>query len=233
MKSATALGFAVCFCIGLLAAPAPAAAGGPPSFRLEMPDSEASELQRVMYWMERDARAYRVWWPGWLGFSALLTGAQVVLAIDAPNQVPSGDLAAIKSYRGRMIVGASMAAVGTLSIALAAPPTWGVRGLRRDLALGEISEAEALAIATSRLTRSARSERAAREFFAHFLGVAFNVAGSLVVALALDSSDEAFVNLLAGVAISEAMIWTRPRAADIAVHRYRVGVDPAGLGAGQ
>jgi hypothetical protein len=194
-----------------------------------MPDDEASELQRAMYWMDRDARAYSVWWPSWLGFSALLTVGQVALAVDAPGQVPSGDPTGIKNYRARMILGASMAGVGTLSVVLAAPPTWGgSAGLRRDLARGEISEAEALDIARSRLSRSAASERFARHLLNHFVGVAFNVVGSLVVALAMDSSDEAFVNLLGGVAISEAMIWTRPRAADIGVRLHGMGIQDDG-----
>ena len=149
---------------------------------------------------QRDRPRSIAWYSAWLGVQGVLTGGQLALAFERGPLFASPEGSEDWNYQGTMIVGAATAALGLASTAVFPPAT--LRGTPDDPA--ELRRRVAVA---------AVQERQARNWFAHFSVVVVNGVAATLVGTVFHSPDDAVVTFLAGVAIGEAQILTRPLAA--------------------
>lgn len=173
---------------------------------------------------DRDRPRSILWYGGWVGIQTALTAGQLAIALEKgplfAGPVGSEDW----KLQGRMVVGAAAAALGLGAIALRPPPT--LRQRPGDSAT-----------LRRRMTLTAAQEHGARNWFGQLGVVVVNAASATLVGTLFQSPFDAVVTFLAGMAIGEAQIWTRPFAAARAVRNadarfpLTVAVVPWGPGA--
>ncbi len=184
--------------------------------------TEADEVLLQGY--DKDRPKSILWYGGWVGIQTALTAGQLGLAIDRGPLFASAPGSEDWNYQGRMITGAATAALGLVAIAVKPPAT--LRPSPDDPA--ELRR---------RMVIAAAQERGARNWFAHLSVVVVNAAAATIVGTVFHSPWDAVVTFLAGVAIGEAQVWTRPVAAMKANRNARarfpadfaVGPIPGGL----
>lgn len=153
---------------------------------------------------DRLRRAHKMaarWHGAWTGLFVANTAVQGVL-------VGVGDDA---NERWGQAVGAVPPAVG-LTLQLAMPLA--ALELEKDLERIEGFDEAKLAAAKQALLRAyAASENEQRNAFAHIGPILLNASAALVLWLALDRPEQAAIQLGAGIAVSEARVWTSPTTA--------------------
>jgi hypothetical protein len=208
-----------------LASP-PARTSAPWGPQIPVPDAPSpATLER---WVERDARANRLWYGGWLAVSAALTAGQIGIALDASRWEPVLQGAQLRRYRGRMLVGAGTAAIGLAFVAAQAPRTLGGRALlQRRVRDGLWTPEQASCAARHQLLLTGADELGAHSGLSHMGGIGLNLLAGIINATLLRQPDDAWPGVFLGVAISEAQILTRPQAARRAVKQLRLDRLPA------
>lgn len=179
-------------------APAPAEDPAPaPDLELDL-DAPADDLLREAW--RRDRPRSIAWYASWVAIQGALTAGQLGLALERGPLFASPQGSEDWNYQGQMVVGAATAALG-LGTTAAFPPTT-MRGAPEDS-----DELRRL------MAAAAVEERQARNWFAHLSVVVVNGAAAALVGTVFDSPHDAIITFLAGVAIGEAQILTRPLAA--------------------
>lgn len=176
------------------------------------------EITRRLGFIERHLEAGTVaadrWWYGWYGGWTALTVGEVVFAIAAPS----------RGFRVDSAVGAVSCSLGVIPLGLfpfvprtAAASLRAVPGVTREEKRRKLATAERL------LRTSAETEALGRSWLPHTLGIGVSVAAGLILALGYQRPVTGTINILAGIALTEAQIFTQPTAAIGVWRAYGLG----------
>jgi hypothetical protein len=161
------------------------------------------------------ARRARMWTWGWVMGLGVLSGAQLALLPGYPE-----------SKHVDLYVGSGTAFVGMLGV-MELPMK--VMGDQRRLD-AEVKNAPAtadpcalLADAERLLLRDAKDEAPKSRILIHVGNILINTGAGLILGLAFHHWTAAFINGVAGIAIGEALVLTRPMGAVDSLTRYRLG----------
>lgn len=180
--------------------------------------AEATERARYEFLLtslERERPKVKLWWTGWtLGYAGLTAG-QGAAALFFPERGARIDAA----------VGAAESALGVIGM-LITPHT--VTGAPDELRAMDGStpgaRAARLRRAEALLEQSAGDEEDARSWAPHVEAALVNYAGSATLWFGYQRYAGGWLNLLAGTAIAELQIITRPTGASESWRRYRAGM---------
>jgi hypothetical protein len=122
-----------------------------------------------------------------------------------------------------LYVGAAASLVGALRVLLLPPRIIaGVDRLERELSSVD-DVCEQLSLAERALVRFSEDQRNGRRWYLHALNVAFNVGLGLLVGVGFGHWTVALLRTVMGVAVGEALIFTRPAALPEVQRRYLSG----------
>jgi hypothetical protein len=177
-----------------------------------------AEITRRLSFIERNlesgtAAADR-WWYGWYAGWTALTAGEVVFALAATDRGFRVDSAvgAVSCSLGVIPLGFFPFVPRTAAASLRTLPATTPEERRRKLAAGE------------RLLRtSAETEALGRSWINHTLGIGVSIAAGLVLALGYQRPVTGTINVITGVALTEAQIFTQPTAAISAWRAYGLG----------
>lgn len=194
------------------------------------PPSDAEIARRIAFIQERLDRAAPAanrWWCGWYTGWLGLTAVQSVVAVATTDP----------GLRADSAVGAVGSSLGVIPLGLFPFPATFVAADLRALPASTPSERrKKLARAEGFLRASAEAEAFGRSWISHALSGTVSVALGLVLGLAYRRPLTGALNAVAGVALSEAQIFTQPTAAidDWSEYRARGGeaASATGLGVG-
>jgi len=193
-------------------------------------DEVGNELERITVLLDREQAPARRWWWGWFGAFGGLTVGQGLIA------ATSKDL----DVRTAMTIGAAGSLLGVGNMLINPYPARhgasALRGLPTDTPQERLA---ALQTANALFERTAHTEAAYFAWIAHAGGIAVSAASFGVLWFQYDLRQDAVVNLVGGLAITEAQIFTAPRR----VHRawkddeghavarveYHLRVEPRGI----
>ena len=175
----------------------------------------ATRLHFIQGELRHSARRARMWTWGWVMALGTLSGAQLAL-LPAYAQDAHVDL----------YVGAGTAFVGMASVIIL-PPSVMADQRRLDAivrrAPPDADPCALLADAERFLVRDAKDADPRGRWLLHAGNVLLNLGAGLILGLAFDRWQTAFINGLAGIAIGEVLVLTRPTDAVSALLRYRMG----------
>lgn len=164
-----------------------------------------------------DRRTYADrWWKIW---TATYGTGTIVQSVRAGLEDDTGE-------RADYTVGAVKALYGTVWL-LRAPPTArrGADAMRAVATTGPAGCAERLQVGERLLRENAREAESRWSWKRHLANVAINVAGGVIVAEGFDESD-GWISAGIGIAVGEAMTWSRPWRADDDLVEYEHRFDP-------
>ena len=192
----------------LLLAASPARAEGP---------SDADVTRRLAFissTLERGTVAADRWWYGWYtGWTTLTTG-EVVFAIAAKD----------RGFRVDSAVGAASCSLGVIPLAFAPfVPRTAAASLRTLPGDTPEQRRRKLTVGEDLLRRSAARESLGRSWVTHALGITVSVAAGLILALGYKRPVTGTINIVTGIALTEAQIFTQPTAAIGAWKAYERG----------
>lgn len=122
-----------------------------------------------------------------------------------------------------LYVGSAAALVGTLTVLLASPKVIaGTEALEKELATAK-DVCEQVALAERTVHTLAEDQRVAKKPVAHIGNVIFNIGLGLIVGLGFGHWTAAIINTLVGIAVGEALIFSRPSGLTETERRYREG----------
>jgi len=178
-----------------------------PSARAEGPLSDADVARRIAFLEERLDRgtpAAKRWWFGWYtGWTALtVVQGTAALVVGDPGLRTDAAVGAVGSSLGLIPLGLAPFPARYAAADLRAMPASTPEERRRKLTRGE------------RLLReSAEAEALRRKWFNHALCVTVSTGVGLVLALGYERPVTGALSAMAGIALSEAQIFTMPTAA--------------------
>jgi hypothetical protein len=175
-------------------------------------DDVSRRLAFIRERIDRGTGRANLWWYGWYGGYTALTLGQAIGAVATTNRGTRVDLAfgAVASSLGVVPLGILGFPPGTASATLRAMPEATPEERRRKLA-----RAERL------LEASAGSEAFGRSWVAHAAGGVIGLASFFALTFGYKRLGAGILNLVGGVAITEAQIFTGPTAAIDAFQQYR------------
>ncbi len=187
-----------------------------PRARAEGP-SDADVTRRLAFissTLEGGTVAADRWWYGWYaGWTALTTG-EVVFAIAATD----------RGFRVDSAVGAVSCSLGVIPLGfLPFVPRTAAASLRTLPGDTPEQRRRKLAAGENLLRKSAETEAFGRSWLTHALGISVSVAAGLVLALGYKRPVTGTINIVTGIALTEAQIFTQPTAAIGAWRSYEHG----------
>jgi hypothetical protein len=176
------------------------------------------EITRRLGFIERHLESGTVaadrWWYGWYAGWTALTAGEVVFALAATD----------RGFRVDSAVGAVSCSLGVIPLGfLPFVPRTAAASLRAVPGVTREERRRKLAVAERLLRTSAETEALGRSWLTHTLGISVSVAAGLILALGYKRPVTGTINIVTGVALTEAQIFTQPTAAITAWRAYGLG----------
>jgi hypothetical protein len=188
-----------------------------------IPDAAASErIDFIQKRLDEGKSAAQLWWWGWLGGYAAITGGQMAIYAATPADTDEN-----KTFRDILLVGAASSLLGVIGQIITPMTPASAGDDLRVLPGGNPAErAEKLKRAENFLKESAEREEFGHSWLAHGACVVVNLGAGLIIWQGLNHSfSDGLINFGAGMLISEIQIFTQPMQAvrDQAEYRRRYG----------
>jgi hypothetical protein len=179
---------------------------------VDLKSSESNRSERINFiqtsFDEGETRA-KLWSYSWTGLYGVLTGVQTFQALYTRHDRTSN------------IVGASQSLLGVAALIIDPFHARSSGRALRELSASTPEEQQhKLDIAESWLERNAKQEKFGRSWLTHVLALAVTGIGGAII-WHNDGSKSGMTSILAGIAVSEAQIWTQPTKAVTDDSEYR------------
>ncbi len=192
---------------------------------LQRPAETDPDLERVAY-IERTLELNRgdaeVWWTTWVVAYGALTAGNLFAAGMAPHLAASKAPDRVAAFRIGAVMSAGTSLLGLLSLGF--NPSKAMRGADdfKHLPEGTPAEREAKRLAAeAALEAAAQRQDFGRGWLSHLAGLLVNSAAGLVTWFVLEEPSQAGLKFGAGMAISQAQIWSQPTRASEAWVTYQ------------